>query len=393
MKRLKPLMMTLLLLLTFTVPALAAEVPENIVIENLNGQQRMVKTYVLPPEVDPSVLQEPPFEYDGYRYDWSYTTKDEEPYLETKTAAQAVTVETSSKDLSAILEQLDPTLPYDDGEFSGVLALDHTTLNTEAAGYTTRYSTTTETKVIGNLDRNDMSYVPATTVKNGITLSLVNVDWQVTGTDLVGEALVPSRYQAVATYSATTSYQAATGYVTTAQYTGEVTASGIEQITYTVVYTGTEIVSEPEGAAGTASDSAAGSLGSVLLPVLGVLLLLLLLAALGVLLLRRRKNVSVYIPGKQPRDYQLVAKFQVKPELPEIDISGTDAASAAVVAVEIHRALAKKLVGKVFSVHHPYGTHNYTVAQDTRADWHEFSLKEEESSCESENAVPEPSAE
>ena len=38
-----------------------------------------------------------------------------------------------------------------------------------------------------------------------------NVEWQVTGTDLVGEALMPSQYQAVATYSAKASYQAATG--------------------------------------------------------------------------------------------------------------------------------------------------------------------------------------
>ena len=44
-----------------------------------------------------------------------------------------------------------------------------------------------------------MSYVPATTIKNGRTLSLANVEWQVTGTDLVGEALMPSQYQAVAT--------------------------------------------------------------------------------------------------------------------------------------------------------------------------------------------------
>lgn len=68
-----------------------------------------------------------------------------------------------------------------------------------------------EVKTIGQLDRNDMSYVPSTTVKNGRTLNLVNVEWQVTGTDLVGEALVPSSYQAVATYSAKATYQAATG--------------------------------------------------------------------------------------------------------------------------------------------------------------------------------------
>ena len=132
---------------------------------------------------------------------------------------------------------LAPSIPYDDGTYVGKLNLDHTSLVTEAAGYTTKYGSVTETKVIGNLDRNDMSYVPATTVKNGRTLSLSNVDWQVMGTALVGNALVPSQYQAVATYSASTSWKAATGYVTTAEYHGEVISEGIDSVTYTVVYT------------------------------------------------------------------------------------------------------------------------------------------------------------
>lgn len=205
MKRLRHLALGLILILSLTTSAFAAEVPENLVVENLNGQQRMVKTYVLSPEADPDTLKEPSFDYDGFHYTWAYTTKEEQPYLETKAVTETVTVETSSKDLSAILAELAPSIAYDKDGYTGELALDHTTLVTEAAGYTTKYSTVTDTKVIGNLDRNDMSYVPATTTKNGKTLSLVDVEWQVTGTDLVGEALVPSRYQAVATYSASSS--------------------------------------------------------------------------------------------------------------------------------------------------------------------------------------------
>ena len=56
--------------------------------------------------------------------------------------------------------------------------------------------------------------------------------------------MAPCSYQAVATYSASTSYQVATGYVTTAEYKGEVVAEGVDSITYTVVYVGTEIVPE-----------------------------------------------------------------------------------------------------------------------------------------------------
>ena len=240
MKILSKLALCLLLAMSLTVSAFAAQVPDSLVAENLNGQQRLVKTYTLSPEVDPDELKEEDFSYDGYLYTWAYTTKVEHPYLESKTVTETVTVNTAKNDLAQILAELSPSVPYEKDGFSGELALDHTTLSTEASGYTTKYSKTTETKVIGNLDRNDMSYVPATTIKNGRTLSLANVEWQVTGTDLVGEALMPSQYQAVATYSAKASYQAATGYVTTAEYTGEITHEGVESVTYVLTYLGTK---------------------------------------------------------------------------------------------------------------------------------------------------------
>ena len=190
----KKVISCVLLMLVLTSNALALEVPTDTVVQNLNGSQQAIKTFTVSPEQDPA----------------------------------------------ALIEELKPTIEYDDGRFQGTLALDHTSLNTVAAGYATKNYTVTETKTIGQLDRNDMSYVPATTIKNGRTLSLANVEWQVTGTDLVGEALMPSQYQAVATYSAKASYQAATGYVTTAEYVGDVTHEGVESVTYVLTYIGTE---------------------------------------------------------------------------------------------------------------------------------------------------------
>ena len=145
-----------------------------------------------------------------------------------------------------------------------------------------------------------MSYVPSTTVKNGRTLSLAGVEWQVTGTDLVGETLSPSSWQAVATYTASTSWQAATGYVTTAEYHGEVVSEGIESVTYTVVYTGAETVSAEEGKLfGSGAGFLAGLADSPLLAI-GAFMLLALAAGFGVLLFTRRKNVYVYIPVTGP---------------------------------------------------------------------------------------------
>ena len=244
----KKAILCVLLTLSMSVNAFALEVPTDTVVQNLNGSQQAIKTFTISPDQDPASLIEDPFELEGFLYTFANIIKTENPVEESKVHTEVITIETAKKDLSVVLENLEPTIEFDDGNFKGTLALDHTSIVTEAAGYTTKSYTVTETKTIGQLDRNDMSYVPATTVKDGRTLNLANVEWQVTGTDLVGEALLPSSYQAIATYSAKASYNAATGYITTAEYVGEVTHEGIESITYVLTYLGEEVVPEPEQA-------------------------------------------------------------------------------------------------------------------------------------------------
>ena len=369
MKHLKALVLVLALSFAMTTSALATEVPDNLVVENLNGQQRIVKTYVLPPEKDPETLKEPSFDYDGFTYTWAFTTKDEHAFLESKSVADTVTVETASNNLDKILAELPPSIPYDDGEYSGELALDHTTLSTVAAGYTTKYGTVTATKTIGPVDRNDMSYVPATTVKNGMTLKLSGVTWQIAGTDLVGDTLMPSSYQAVATYSASTSSKVATGYVTTAEYKGEVTASGVDKITYTVIYVGEKTMPT------VLPDTADTAIRQVLMGLLW-LIPLLLLAVVAVFLFLRRKNVYVYVPGDRPRDYKLIAKFRVEPEHPEIEVNEDALGNARIIAVEVKRPLARKIMNQIFTVRHPYGRLRFMVLHDNPGHWQEFNLEE-----------------
>ena len=228
--------------------------------------------------------------------------------------------------------------------------------------------------MISNLDRNDMSYVPATTIKNGRTLSLAGVEWQVTGTDLVGETLSPSSWQAVATYTASTSWQAATGYVTTAEYHGEVVSEGIESVTYTVVYTGAETLpAEGENPSSNGTNPFAALAGSPLLPI-GGFMLLALAAGFGVLLFTRRKNVYVYIPGDRPRDYKLIAKFRADAKYPNIDLRQTEPYPTGVVAIEVKRSLAKELVGQNFTVQCQEGDYVYAVLRGDGDDWHEFNV-------------------
>lgn len=236
----KKICLCLLLTAALTMSASALEVPTNTVVQNLNGSQQVVKTYTVSPEVDAQTLIEEPFQLEGFLYTYADIVKEENLVSERQIHTETVTVETAKKNLDVILKELAPTMEYGDGSWVGTLALDHTSINTQAAGYTTGSSTVTATKTIGPLDRNDMSYVPATTVKNGVTLNLSSVEWQVIGTDLTGDVLAPCSYQAVATYTGKSYYSAATGYVTTANYVGEVTHEGVESVTYRVTYLGEE---------------------------------------------------------------------------------------------------------------------------------------------------------
>lgn len=290
MKKLITSLTTLALILSCSVSAFAMEVPTETIVQNLNGSQQVIKTYTIAPGVDPQTLIEEPFVLEGYLYTFADIVKADNHVEDSKNHTETVTVETTKKDLDVILEQLAPTLAYDDGAYAGTLALDHTSLRTEASGYTQKSYTVKDTKTIGPLDRNDMSYIPATTVKDGTTLKLSNVEWQVIGTDLVGEVLAPSSYQAIASYSTKAWYNAATGYVTTAEYVGEVTKSGIESVTYTLTYLGERYVPSAAGHGGDML-AAGGSLIIGIWPYALGGIGLTAAAVLGVLLWRSRKQV------------------------------------------------------------------------------------------------------
>ena len=284
----KRLLTCLLLAAALVTNACALEVPTDTTVQNLNGSQQLIKTYTLPPGGDPQQLIEEPFEQEGWRYTFADIVKEENQVSDRKYHTETVTLETGTKDLGKILEQLATTPDYDDGTYSGVLTLDHTAIRTEASGYTSQAKNITATKTIGPLDRNDMSYVPATTVKDGVTLNLSNVDWQIIGTDLVGDALAPASYQAVATYSGKSYHKVATGYITSADYVGEVTRNDVESVTYKVTYLGTETETP-----GIIVDRASGLPGKVLPYALGVLGAGTI-ATLGVLLFRSRRALRQF---------------------------------------------------------------------------------------------------
>ncbi len=273
-----------ILILALTGNAFAMEVPTGTTVQNLNGSQQYIKTYTVATGVDPQTLIEEPFDFEGYTYTYASIVKAENRSSEKKSHTETVTIETAKNDLSQVLAGLAPTLDYAANAYQGTLALDHTTIQTKVAGYVSKSYTVSEVKEIGNLSSNDMSFIPAITVKNGVTLNLAGVDWRVQGTAMVDDTLVPAVYQAVATYSNRASYQAATGYITTADYVGEIARDQVDSVTYTVTYLGTEIVPE-------VLPMAKGTVELLLPWVIGGAVLVLV-ATLAILLWRSRRQLA-----------------------------------------------------------------------------------------------------
>ena len=302
--------LSLLLALALSVNAFAMEIPTDTVVQNLNGSQQLIKTYTLPPDADPQKLIAEPFELDGFLYTFADIVKTENRVEDHKYHVEQVTVETETNSLPEVQKQFAPTLEYDDGLYSGTLTFDSTAILTEPSGYTSQSRTITDTKTIGPLDRNDMSYVPSTSVKDGVTLKLSNVDWQIIGTDVAGDSLAPTTYQAVATYTGTGYRKVATGYTSIGEYFGEISYSRVESITYKVTYLGKE-VTEVDAATGITSvdNPAAASHGSTakntvaaaaaITPYLTGGLCVLAIVTLTVLLVRSRREVRML---QEPED-------------------------------------------------------------------------------------------
>lgn len=352
----------LALLCMLTATASASYVPENVVSENRNGRQLIIKTYSLSPDADPGELLEAPFDLEGFTYHHLETVKQEQPYEDTKIQTEVVTLETDTNDLSAILEQLAPAVEYNADGYSGRLTLDHTTIQTQAAGYTTKYYTISDTKQFPGLDRNDPSYIPATTVKNGATLSLSNLSWAVTGTGLADDTLVPTSYTATATYTATGSRKVATGYVTTASYVGEVTAEGVQSIAYTVTYLGepVEILEEFNPL-------------WLILPV-G----LILLVGVFCLILCFRPNARIYAMNAKGIAYKKLGQQRISVRTPKLDLTRLKEYPAGVASVELTSKLAHKLSGRIITIQLFGGSRTHLVEPNDGSESYWFAIEEEE---------------
>lgn len=195
------------------MPPSVSAYPAEVRTSEENGVYHLEKVYYLTAKDDPSTIPTADFEREGRTYTLLDMLKNDQTETDTREHIEVVTLDSKTKDMAEILKMLEPKLEVktEDG-YEGILSLDHTTIQVEAAGYSTSNRTVTAERTYPNLSDADVSLVPKTVNENGRTLTLADVSWQEAATDPTDGYDIPIRYTAVASYSGTATSKYATGY-------------------------------------------------------------------------------------------------------------------------------------------------------------------------------------
>ena len=235
-------------LLEQTTPEAAPTIyPAEVRASEENGIPRLEKVYYLTAKDDPATIPTADFEREGRTYTLLDILKNDQTETHTIDHIEVITQESKTKDMAEIIKVLEPELEIstEDG-YTGILALDYTTIAVEAAGYKTSSRTVSATRTYPNLSDADVSLIPKSVEENGRTLTLANVDWQEAAADHADGYTLPLRYNAVATYTGTATSKYATGYTVTAEYKGEITKTSCDTIIYTAVFSSMDAVEVAE---------------------------------------------------------------------------------------------------------------------------------------------------
>ncbi len=210
--------------------------PIEIRTEETDGEKLIIKTYQVPADTSVSLLTEG-FEKNGVRYEMQEILKKALPdEMETKTVSHTVAVASDSDKEAKLLQLFDPSLEYEEGGYRGQLQLDADRIVTEVSETESYRYLVTETRQMSGMDRNDTYYIPKTACKNGVQLTLCNVDWTTMGCGEASGRLTPNRFTANAQYSGYATGSRATEYIATATYTGQVQRAVPGDVLYSIVY-------------------------------------------------------------------------------------------------------------------------------------------------------------
>lgn len=157
--------------------------------------------------------------------------------------------------------------------------------------------------------------------------------------------------------------------MTTASYTGEITAEGVQAVRYTVTYLGAPI----EGATPEAKE------GVSIFPWVIILLTLTALAGGGAAaFLFLRPNAVIYAMNAKGVAYKRLGAQRLTVRKPKLDFTRLREYPAAEASVELKRQVAHKLSGRLVTIQLYDGTRTHLVEWNDGMDSYWFAVKDDD---------------
>lgn len=357
-KIIKCVLLLLVCVSLFTTTAFALEVPISQTEQVVDGKQLLTKVFEVSPEIDPQTLIEDDFEQNGFLYSMTSIVKNSQTTTERRevTKDKLLTIETEKESEAQVeaIRLMPEFLEYNEDGYVGKL-YPHINSITWSKSGTTPHSGYNKITRQYTYFYNDDSLVPEDV--DGYTLS--SIDWSVA--EYEPDSTIPKTYTATATYQKKYSYSTTDGWIFTITYSGEVEKETVSLIQYTITYTGTEIMPEPEPEPPTFTDKLFGQKdesgkrqGTPFKTSLGIVLVLLALGGLGVAAyyfvnLLRHGLADVFAQDESGK-YVVVKRVRLTPKQSTIRLTSDEAKNSSTIRVVLDRALAEKLKGLVVSV-------------------------------------------
>ncbi len=196
------------------------------------------KTYLVQEDEQNNFIEnlEKDIEVFGKKYSFDSYTSEDNNTTEIIDIYTSKKITSKTKNLESIIEQLGRTIDYEEDGYVGEYVLD-----TENIQIKTNYNGFKEVLIeetinYTNLEKNDLNFIPKQTTKDGLTLSLLNVEWEVESTKMIGEYEVANTYTAKCYYAEKQRINYPNTYSVTAEYFGTATKEIKNPYTYVVKY-------------------------------------------------------------------------------------------------------------------------------------------------------------
>lgn len=237
----KRLILMMICTLTLTVPVLGASKADMESFEK-DGIKYIEKTYVLDADEEISRVADGTFELDGYSYSQIDIKNEPVIHIEEKEVEQLEKTFVSAQGDVNIIKNLGETIEYTDEDgFHGELKPDLENVKYYASGYTHKTMTKNGSQMYYNMPSMDLSQIPKSIWRDGISLKLMDVQWIGDNRSASADTAVGNNFAAKGLYQGTYQVNIPSGYMAEVMYKGTVAKEISEQIEYKVTYVGEEL--------------------------------------------------------------------------------------------------------------------------------------------------------